>query len=411
MNTRNVPFSLLIKPASADCNLRCEYCFYLDRCRIYPDSNIHRISDDTLERLISSYMATQQPQYIFGWQGGEPTLMGVDFFCRVVELQQKYGRPGAEVANGLQTNATLITDEMAELFVEYNFLLGVSLDGPEEIHNKYRRIKGGGGTHADVMNSIECLKKHNVEFNILTLVSAANVGRVGDVYSYLVDNGLYFQQYIPCVELGKNGDLLPFSITGAQWGQFLCGIFDLWKRNDRRRVSVRFFDDVLRVVLDDKRDICRLGNDCRRYFVVEHNGDVYPCDFFVYPELKLGNIADDAWESLWDSTLFIDFGKRKNEWNSDCNDCEWCAICNGDCLKHRMPGGCGDPRRLSCLCEGWKMFFDHAMPTFKEIADKIRRERRRITSEQEKTHAAVPGRNDLCPCGSGKKYKKCCIRK
>ena len=209
------PFSLLIKPASADCNLRCPYCFYLDRALLYPDETVHRMSDGVLDRMIAGFMALDMPQYSFCWQGGEPTLMGVDFFKRVVELQKKHGRAGASVANGLQTNATLIDDKLAAHLGEYNFLLGVSLDGPEEMHNEIRTTAGGRGSHADVLRGIECLRRSNVEFNILTLVSSANFDRPGDVYRYLADNGFFFHQYIPCVEFDKSGKPLPFSINAS----------------------------------------------------------------------------------------------------------------------------------------------------------------------------------------------------
>jgi len=239
------PFSLLIKPASADCNLRCEYCFYLDRSELYPETKKHRMSQEVLERMISSYMALPQQQYTFGWQGGEPTLMGVEFFREAVRLQKKHGRMGAIVANGLQTNATLIDDEFAAHLAKYNFLVGVSIDGPEELHNTYRKNAGGGGSHADVMRGVESLKRNNAEFNVLVLVNKANVRQARRVYRYLCENGIFHHQYIPCVEFDENGELLPFAINGGEWGDFLCELYDLWLPDDTRRVSIRYFDALL----------------------------------------------------------------------------------------------------------------------------------------------------------------------
>ena len=286
------PFSLLIKPAGADCNLRCRYCFYLDRCSLYPDQSRHRMSETVLEQTVRSFMATPQPVHAFGWQGGEPTLMGEAFFKRVTALQQRYGAPGAQVSNGLQTNATLIDDTLAAHLAEYRFLVGVSLDGPPHLHDPNRITTGGRGTHADVMRGIDALRRHGVEFNVLTLVNRLNVGAPETVYDYLVDQDVLFHQYIECVEFDTEGRLLPFAIDGASWGEFLCRLFDHWYPRDVRKVSVRLFDAILARIVEGRPNCCSMGNDCRDYFVVEHNGDIYPCDFYVYPEWRLGNVTD-----------------------------------------------------------------------------------------------------------------------
>ena len=408
-------FSLLIKPASADCNLRCEYCFYLDRSRLYPGTAQHRMSEAVLDRMISRYMATSQPQYAFGWQGGEPTLMGVGFFREVVELQKKYGRPGATVANGLQTNAVLIDDELAAHLAKYNFLLGVSIDGPDHIHDRYRRNAAGRGSHADVLRGIECLKRNRVEFNALVLVSAANVERAPEIYQYVCDLGILHHQYIPCVEFVGNGRLLPYAISGRQWGEFLCGIYDQWLPGDTRKVSVRLFDSILTRLVEGTYSICHMGRNCCQYFVIEHNGDVYPCDFFVRADLKLGNVADDSWEALQQSPKYLEFGRQKAQWNERCGDCAFIDYCSADCLKHRLPCGGDNPQTLSWLCEGWRQFYSHALPGFKRLAKEIKEERERDRQQmldrrgmQSNPATGAPGRNAPCPCGSGRKYKKCC---
>lgn len=423
------PFSLLVKPASADCNLRCSYCFYLGHCDYYPEAPRHRMSPEVLEAMVRSYMATEQPTYQFGWQGGEPTLLGVDFFRRAVELQQRFGSSEARlaaglppttpltpdgrvsVANGLQTNATLIDDDLARLLAEYHFLTGVSLDGPRNLHDRYRLTAAGRGSHADVLAGIRRLEACRAEFNILILVSAANLHEPAAVYHYLCDHGWLYHQYIPCLEVDPRGAPLPFAVTGEAWGEYLCRLFDCWYAADTRRVSIRLFDSVLALLVDGARTICPFGSNCCQYFVVEYNGDVYPCDFFVERPLRLGNVTADAWEGLQHSPAYRSFGEQKSRWNPRCDACEWQWICQGDCLKHRLCAGGGDPRQLSLLCAGWQRFYEHTMPRFRALAAQVVEERRRAAaSPAARRPDREPGRNDACPCGSGRKFKRCCGR-
>jgi uncharacterized protein len=366
------PFSLLLKPAAADCNLRCGYCFYLDRAALYPATAAHRMSDAVLERVIRSYMATPQPQYAFGWQGGEPTLMGLDFFRRVTALQAKHGRPGAVVANGLQTNGTLIDDALAKHLARYRFLVGVSLDGSADVHDRYRRAPGGHGSHADVLRGIAALRRREVEFNILTLVSQANVRRAAEVYRYLCKQGFLYHQYIECVEFDGAARLMPYAVTGDEWGAFLCELYDTWIVRDTRRVSIRLFDTILSILVDGAANTCSSGRDCRQYFVVEHNGDVYPCDFYVRPELKLGNILESGWEALVAAPTYCEFGNLKSRWNEACASCQYLRLCAGDCLRNRRWERGADPRQLSHLCAGWQRFYRHALPGLERLADEIR---------------------------------------
>jgi len=374
------------------------------------------MSDQVLGRLVKSFMETDQAQHSFAWQGGEPTLMGLDFFKKAIALQKKYGRQGQLVTNGLQTNGTLITGEFAKHLAEYKFLVGVSLDGPGDIHDKYRTYADGRGTHADVLTGIKNLEQNMVEFNILTLVSKSNVRRGGEVYRYLCDKGFLFQQYIECVDFDMNGKLMPFSISGEEWGDFLCEIFDLWIKDDTRRVSIRLFDSILMKLVDGTTNCCPMGVDCRQYFVVEHNGDIYTCDFFVQKDLKLGNIMEDSWQTFLGHHAYEEFGKRKRQWNKLCEECEYLKFCAGDCPKHRYAKGI-NPGNLSELCIGWKKFYAHSLKGFEELANDVRRDRaqeaqRRGVSGLAALQPAVPpeglGRNDPCICGSGKKFKKCC---
>ncbi len=366
------PFSLLVKPASADCNLRCRYCFYLDRASLYPATKRHRMSDAVLERMIRSYMGTPQPCYSFGWQGGEPTMMGLEFFKRVTDLQASIGSRGALVANGFQTNGVLLDDDWARHFAQYRFLVGVSVDGPAALHDRFRRDAGGRGTHARVMQGIGALRRQQVDFNVLTLVTQANVDHPERVYDTLCEMGVLFHQYIECVEFDEQGRLRPYAITGREWGNFLCRIFDRWQAHDTHRVSVRLFDTVLMQLVDGISNTCAAGSRCDPYLVVEHNGDVYPCDFHVLPELRLGNLVTDDWTALRGSETYRVFAEAKGRWNAACSSCPWLRHCHGDCPKNR-PGR--DPGALSHLCAGWRQFYAHALPKLASLADEIRRQR------------------------------------
>ncbi|MHC5037475.1 MAG: anaerobic sulfatase maturase [Planctomycetota bacterium] len=369
-------FSLLIKPAGADCNLRCEYCFYLEKAALYPDTPRPRMSDEVLEKIVKSYLASEQSTHIFGWQGGEPTLMGADFFRKVTDLQQKFGKRGAVVANGLQTNGLLIDDAFASHLGEYRFLLGLSLDGPREIHDRNRRSKGGKGSHGAVLQAAERLKRNHVQFNILVLVSQANVKEAKKVYRFLRDQGFHHHQYIPCVEFDEEGRRAPLAITGKAWGDFLCELFDAWHDRDIDRVSIRHFDAVLARLVKGATEICTMGKDCRQYFLIEHNGDIYPCDFFADPAWKLGNIMETSWEEVLRSELYRRFGEQKSRWDARCDECPHLDLCAGDCLKHRGDGG-KNPMTRSWLCEGWKRFYNHTRKRFETLAAKVRSPQRR----------------------------------
>lgn len=364
------PFSLLIKPASADCNLRCSYCFYLDKSALYPESKKHRMSFEVLEKIIFSYMTTEQPQYSFCWQGGEPALMGIDFFRRVIQLQEKYGKRGAVVTNSLQTNGTMIDDEFATFLSKYNFLVGISLDGHREAHDKYRISASGHGSHPAVLRTIEILKKRNVDFNILTLISSVNVNRAKQIYHYLCELDLFYHQYLPCVEFDSNGTPFHYTITGSEFGNFLCGIFNEWISKDVYRVSIRIFDSIIQLMLKGNPSICHMMNDCCQYFLVEYNGDVYPCDFFVESQRKLGNIMDVAWEKMLTKDEYLNFGSQKKLWNERCSQCEYLRYCAGDCLKYRLYKD-NVPYTLSWLCEGWKKFYSYSLPFFRSISSSI----------------------------------------
>lgn len=412
-------FSLLVKPASFGCNLRCTYCFYLQKEKLFAGS--HMMTDETLERMISSFMSVDLPNHSIGWQGGEPTIMGLDFYKQVVHFQKKYGKSGMNVSNGLQTNGTLLDDNWCKFLTEYNFLVGLSVDGPKEIHDKHRWTATGTGSHDLVMKGMDALKRNNTEFNVLTLITDSNVNNPLLIYNYLKDLDIKYHQYIECVEFEPSGELTPFAVRSEQWGEFLCTIFDEWYEKDRYNISIRLFDSILTKLVDGYANTCVLGEDCRQYFVVEHDGSVYPCDFFVLPEWKLGNIMDGEWQDFIDSPLYEKFGKRKSQWNNECTNCQYLRNCLGCCPKNRLDHG-SDPTNISALCEGWKIFYQHTLPRFKSLANTIIKDRkialeqeeiaknRAISNQSKLNQKAKVGRNDKCPCGSNKKYKKCCGR-
>ncbi len=363
------PFSLLVKPASADCNLACEYCFYTEKAALYPDTLRHRMSEETLEQMTRNFFAAPQQEFAFGWQGGEPTLMGQAFFERAVELQRRYAPPGTTVSNGLQTNGTLIDDSFAAWLAENRFLVGISIDGPADVHDRYRKTRAGGGSHARVMSGLDALKRHGVEYNVLALVTQANVRDPAALYEYLKGLGASHHQYIPCVETDEAGALTDYSVSGDDWGAFLSGLFDAWAPADAAEVSIRFFDSILTKMLNGHATVCYMGKDCRHYFVVEHSGDIYPCDFYVAPERKLGNVAHDTFVELWRSPAYREFGREKRRWSASCEGCPYLGYCAGDCPKMRLEGEAGAP---SVLCTGWKQFYEHALPRFEKLATEFR---------------------------------------
>lgn len=365
------PFSLLIKPAGADCNLRCDYCFYLGRAELYPQTARPRMSEETLTRLVRGYLALPFPVHTFAFQGGEPLLMGEDFFRTLVKLQRRYARAGSRIANCLQTNGTLLTPSLAAFFAEHHFLLGVSVDGPAAVHDLRRRNVGNCGSHAAVMAGLEHLRAAKVDFNLLTLVSQSNVHDPVGTYRYLRDElGCRFMQFIECVEFGPDGALLPYAISADEWADFTIALFDEWLKADAHTVSVRLFDSVIAKLLTGNANTCAMGCDCRDYFVVEHNGDVYPCDFFVRPELRLGNILTHDWDELWDNPLHTAFGRRKATWNPACDRCPALRFCQGDCPKNRTGHDpARDPRTLSYLCPAWQRIYAHILPPLQRLAD------------------------------------------
>lgn len=362
--------SLLIKPASAVCNLDCEYCFYLDRdADPYKELPARAMSVDTLERLVDSYMFYAYPNTAFGFQGGEPTLVGVDFFRKLVEFQKRYGRSGQTVSNSIQTNGILIDRDWCELLREYNFLVGLSLDGPESVHDEFRFNKGGQGTWTRVMETVELFQKEKVEFNILCVLSSANVGKATELYRFFRKLGVEYMQFIPLAEFHPDGSPMPYTVTPEDYGKFLCEVFDLWWP-ERRKVRIRFFDNIAEAVAGQKPANCTMHESCDSYVVVEYNGDVYPCDFFVEGGWKLGNIEMDSWPEIARRQRRYNFAGKKSVPHEECAVCEYKRICHGGCPKLRH----GPHKRfedLDWFCGSYKQIFAKSVPKLEPEVRKI----------------------------------------
>lgn len=407
------PISLLIKPVSGDCNLRCRYCFYLRVPEeVYPESKKHRMPPEVLETMIREYLSLRLPVSQFSWQGGEPTLAGVDFFEEVVRLQQKHGVSGQAVSNSLQTNGILLDEGWCGFLRNYRFLVGLSMDGPADFHDPYRITPGGGGSHSRVLQALRLLQRERVEYNILCVVQRRNVGRARELYRYFRELGVRHAQFIPAIERDPaTGEIADFVPSPEEYGDFLCELFDEWLAGDPCEFYVRDFEAMLASLVDGCLALCVYGDRCDQYLLIEHNGDVYPCDFFCQKDLYLGNIGREPIRSILKNPLRHDFANRKRRTNAVCQACEWFRMCYGGCTKDRLHG----TDRPTYLCEGYRRFFTHAWDRLQELRQDILARRHLQTRQALRQRASgsegstiTVRRNDPCPCGSGKKYKHCC---
>lgn len=419
-------FHIMTKPRGAICNLGCQYCYFLSKEKMYPGSNF-RMDDAVLETFTRQYIAAQQvPEIAFSWQGGEPTLMGLDFFQRAVELQKKYAQPGQKIHNTLQTNGTLLEEAWCRFFKQHNFLIGISLDGPQTLHDAYRVNKGGVGSFDQVMQGWQLLQEHGVETNILCTVHAANQEHPLAVYRFFRDVlKAQFIQFIPIVErdVGERlytqtgSKLTNRSVNARPYGRFLSTIFDEWVRHDVGQTYVQLFDVALAAWLGQPGSLCIFAPTCGTALALEHNGDLFSCDHYVEPDYLLGNIRQDLMLELVASDKQRQSGRDKEAaLPRYCRDCEVRFACHGGCPKNRFirtPDG--DPG-LNYLCAGYKTFFNHINRPMKIMAGLLRQQRPpaeimklMALEDEDRLQQAFDkaGRNDPCPCGSGKKFKLC----
>lgn len=409
---RAKPMHVMAKPTGPICNLDCGYCYFLSKEELYPGDRF-RMSDGMLDTYMRRLFESQPgPEVTVAWQGGEPTLMGVDFFRRVVELADSCRRPGQVVHHSIQTNGTLLTDELCELFATNGFLVGISLDGPRELHDANRVDKRANPTFDKVMAGLDLLKRHEVDFNVLCTVNSANQDHPLEVYRFLRDEaGAHHLQFIPIVERTSGSVTTPTdtvtdrSVDPAAWGRFMISIFDEWVVRDVGTVFVQMFDAALAAWMDLPASLCIFAETCGDAVVVEHNGDVYSCDHFVEPTFLLGNIAGSRLDEMVASSAQRAFGAAKRDGlPRQCLECEVLFACRGECPKNRFattPGG--DPD-LNYLCSGYKAFFGHIDVPMRLMADLLRQG---STAAGIMAIFATAGRNEPCPCGSGLKAKRC----
>jgi len=413
MRNKKFNFNVMSFPAGPVCNLDCEYCYYLKKTELYPETKNFKMTEETLEEYIKQYINSQPgPVINFVWQGGEPTLRGLDFFKKALELQQKYAPDGWKIENSIQTNSVLIDEQWAEFLKENNFLVGVSLDGPAELHNRYRKDKKGKDTHQKVMAGIKKLKEYGVTYNILAVVNDVNAKKPKEVYQFFKKIEVDFIQFIPIVEQNKKGEIISRSVNSKEYGKFLIGVFNEWL-NDLGDIYVQIFEEAVSAWAGFGANLCVFSPECGKGPVMEYNGDLYSCDHFVESEYKLGNIKNKSILAMMNSNHQQKFGRaKKDNLNSKCLGCDYLFFCNGGCSKNRIIDT-GDENKLNYLCEGYKLFFDYIDPFMKKLAQMVKQKNTPDLMKKEMLKIYQDkwdvGRNDLCPCGSGRKYKKCCI--
>ena len=428
------PFHIMTKPIGPVCNLDCQYCFYLEKEKLFPDNNNFKMREDVLETYIQRFIASQSsPEITFAWQGGEPTLLGVPYFRRIVELQKKHA-DGKNIHNAIQTNGTLLDDEWCEFLSNHGFLVGLSIDGPAHLHDAYRVDKNKQPTFDRVMRGLALLKKHSTEFNTLTVVNALNSRKPLEIYRFLKEIGSEFIQFIPLVERkadgaaqslnlelaapteGKASDspVTSWSVKARHYGEFLCTIFDEWVRQDVGRHYVQIFDVTLGNWIGAGSSLCVFSEKCGAALAIEHNGDLFSCDHYVYPQYRLGNVMTQSLGDMANSPQQVKFGNDKSATLPRyCIECEVRFACHGECPKHRFINTPDGEPGLNYLCAAYKRFFNHVAPHMKTMGQLLKQQLppaqiMEILAQQEQAERwQTAGRNDPCPCGSGKKRKNC----
>lgn len=372
------PLYVMLKPIGGHCNLACEYCYYLEKSKLYDDIPRHIMSEELLEHFICEYIRSQTtPEVLFTWHGGETFMRPLSFYKKAVELQRRYAG-GRRIDNAIQTNGTLITDEWCVFLKENNWLVGVSIDGPQEFHDEYRRNKQGLPSFVKVMKGIELLNRHGVEWNAMAVVNDFNADYPLDFYHFFKKIGCRYIQFTPVVERimphrdgrhlahikdGEDCRTAGFSVTAGQWGNFICTIFDEWVRHDVGNYYIQLFDSTLANWMDVPPGVCSLGKSCGHAAVMEFNGDVYSCDHFVFPEYKLGNIRSSTLMEMMYGEKQSRFGQMKqNTLPGQCRQCEFLFACNGECPKNRFAKTASGEPGLNYLCKGYYQFFSHVAP-------------------------------------------------
>ena len=398
-------FHIFAKPIGAICNLDCKYCYYLEKEQLFPPGKSLRMSDDMLEKYIMQQIdACPKGEIGFSWRGGEPTLLGLDYFENIVALQRKHGPPDRRISNGIQTNGTLLDDKWCRFLKRQNVTVGLSLDGPRKLHDGYRVTKGQQPTHKDVMRGYKLLRQHHIPCDILCVVHAQNVRHPLQVYRFFKQIKAHYIGFLPLLERSDEG-VTERSVGALALGSFLCTIFDEWLQQDVGRIMVQMFEEVARTAMAKEHALCIFRKTCGDVPVIEHNGDFFSCDHFVTEEHRLGNISETPLLELLQDPRQRAFGQAKFErLPGYCRSCEVLDLCHGGCPKDRLLHTADGETGLNYLCAGYKKFFQHCRPFTAELALQYRQQ-----VEQENKTSTKTGRNDPCPCGSGRKYKNCCL--
>ena len=418
MTTASREFQVMVKPIAAVCNLDCTYCYYLEKKDLYPKAKLFRMPDDLLESYISQHIEASPSETIsFSWHGGEATLLGIDYFRRIVELQRRYMPAGKSVRNGMQTNGTMLDDEWCVFLAKERFAIGLSIDGPRELHDCYRYAKNGKATHRQVIQAYRMLRQYGVQTDVLCVVHNVNVSQPGIVYRFFKDLGVEYLQFLPLIMRDGKGGVTLETVPAEAYGKFLSTIFHEWVRNDIGRIVVQNFDEAARPFFGQEHTLCIWRETCGDVVVVEHNGDFYSCDHFVNREHHLGNVRETSLSELLEKPALRTFGNNKRDTLPKyCRDCEVLSLCNGGCPKDRFIKTPDGEAGLNYLCAGLKQYFSYTAPFLRRMGEMWRTQGSidgLMTELKKKDVESQPqaGRNDVCPCGSGKKYKKCCLQK
>ncbi len=411
-------FQVFAKPVGAVCNLDCVYCYYLEKEHIYSSGKSMRMPDEVLEKyIIQQIEATTDPVIHFAWHGGEPTLFGLDSFRKIVEFQRKHKPVNKEIINGIQTNGTVLNEAWCKFFADEHFIIGISIDGTEEMHNRYRLTKDRRPTFKQTMRGYDLLQKYRVPTEILCVVNSQNVHLPLPVYRFFKQLTARYITFLPLVEQHPDFEsgVTPETVPACAFGDFLCSVFDEWISRDIGRVKIQIIEEATRTAFNQEHTLCIFKKRCGGVPVVEHNGDFYSCDHYVDPEHLLGNIRDKSLAEFLDSPEQRAFGQAKLDTLPHyCRHCEVLDMCNGECPKNRFIQTPDSEAGLNYLCEGYKKFFTHCQPFVNEVAAHWQKQftGQQVTNNKTQYSPSRPiiGRNDPCPCGSGKKYKNCCMR-
>ncbi len=400
---------ILFKTVSSGCNLDCSYCYYRESLR--GTRALRIIEQPVLDVLVPQYLEYVADAGVasFVWQGGEPTLAGLDFFERIVALEAKHAGSGMALGNALQTNGVLLDDRWGEFLREYNFLVGISLDGPEDVHDSIRRDRGGHGSFRRVMAGVDVLRRHGVEFNILCVVGPHNAGRVSDLMHFFRSEGLGHLQFIPAMSFQsvEPDDPAGYLITADEYGDFLIELFDDWYEQGFPKTSIRTFDALMETHLGLPSGLCIYGERCDSGIIVESDGSIYPCDFYVHQDWCLGSIVEEPLQSILAKPKRVDFVEHKAVLSAECTQCEWRWLCRGGCPRNRQGVADGSPEYF---CASHQRFFSQADERLRALKDRIERRLNltRAAGRETVARRVVTERNERCPCGSGRKYKACC---